>query len=180
MSQSSVTNSRIKASRYHDFSAGHRVFGHESKCAHLHGHNYRVHFDVEMNTGALDAIGRVVDFSVIKDTLCQWLEIHWDHQMLIWINDPWLEALQAIDKKGIEVVSFNPTAENMAHHLVTTIAPHLLAGSGLVLVKCTVEETRKCSASCEVAGIPIMAVLSETSGCIAFNAAAASTSGSTS
>lgn len=27
---------------YHDISCGHRVYGHESKCAHLHGHNYRI------------------------------------------------------------------------------------------------------------------------------------------
>jgi 6-pyruvoyltetrahydropterin/6-carboxytetrahydropterin synthase len=37
---------KIIASRYHDISCGHRVYGHESKCAHLHGHNYRVHFDL--------------------------------------------------------------------------------------------------------------------------------------
>ena len=39
------------AERYHDISCGHRVVGHESKCAFLHGHNYR---DVVMVEGGLD------------------------------------------------------------------------------------------------------------------------------
>ena len=44
--------------RYPDISCGHRVYRHESKCAHLHGHNYRIHFTV---TGRLDSLGRVID-----------------------------------------------------------------------------------------------------------------------
>lgn len=35
----------IVATRYHDISCGHRVANHESKCAHLHGHNYRITFE---------------------------------------------------------------------------------------------------------------------------------------
>src|SRR5690606_2250429 len=71
--------------RYHDISCGHRVFGHESKCAHLHGHNYRIHFTIEPDNRQLDLIGRVLDFSVIKTRLCEWLEKWWDHKMLIWV-----------------------------------------------------------------------------------------------
>ena len=48
-----------QAKRYHDISCGHRVFQHESKCAHLHGHNYRVHFTCEAEE--LDNIGRVIE-----------------------------------------------------------------------------------------------------------------------
>ena len=69
------------ASRYHDISTGHRVHGHENKCKHLHGHNYRVHFHVE--GGTLDNIGRVLDFGVIKSALCLWLEDNWDHRFLV-------------------------------------------------------------------------------------------------
>ena len=132
----------IIASRYHDFSCGHRVYNHESKCAHLHGHNYRVHFHCQAEE--LDAIGRVIDFSVIKSTLCQWLEDEWDHKTLIWVFDPWLEQLRKIDPTVVSVI-FNPTAENMAKHLVRVIGPELLP-SGIKLVRCVVEETRKCSA----------------------------------
>ncbi len=50
----------IFAERYHDISCGHRVCGHENKCKHLHGHNYRIHFKVSGQ--GLDDIGRVLDF----------------------------------------------------------------------------------------------------------------------
>lgn len=144
--------------RYHDFCAGHRVVGHESKCRYLHGHNYRAHFTVEPKYD-LDDIGRVVDFSVIKSSLCEWLENYWDHRMLIWDQDPLLQLLHqatdtAIVKFGEQIqstivpVPFNPTAENMAQHLVEIVGPYLLPVE-VELVKCRIEETRKCSATYE-------------------------------
>jgi 6-pyruvoyltetrahydropterin/6-carboxytetrahydropterin synthase len=133
-----------QAKRYHDISCGHRVYQHESKCAHLHGHNYRVHFTCEAES--LDNIGRVIDFSDMKSRLCMWLEDNWDHKTLIWKNDPWAKVLPEIDPT-IVIVPFNPTAENIAQHLVEVIGPQQLAGTGIKLVHCDVEETRKCSAS---------------------------------
>jgi 6-pyruvoyltetrahydropterin/6-carboxytetrahydropterin synthase len=133
---------KITASRYHDFSTGHRVYGHESKCAHLHGHNYRVHFSIEADD--LDSVGRVLDFSVIKDLLCEWLEEHWDHKFLIFREDTWAEQLKAIDPAGTVIVDFNPTAENMAEHLLEEVGPKQLAGTPARLVEVQIEETRKC------------------------------------
>lgn len=134
------------AHRYHDISCGHRVTGHEGKCRHLHGHNYRVHFSCEAE---LDSIGRVVDFSVIKSKLCMWLEDNWDHRFIIWERDPMAETLHALDD-SVVLVPFNPTAENIAGHLVRFVGPQQLEGTGVVLVRCTVEETRKCSSSCDL------------------------------
>jgi 6-pyruvoyltetrahydropterin/6-carboxytetrahydropterin synthase len=133
----------ITANRYHDISCGHRVVGHEGKCRHLHGHNYRIHFVCA--APQLDGIGRVIDFSVIKAKLCAWLEDVWDHKMLIWQDDPLLPELQKIDP-SVVVVAFNPTAENIGQHLIKEVAPDLLHGTGVSLIKCVVEETRKCSA----------------------------------
>lgn len=139
--------SKITATRYHDFSAGHRVHGHEGKCAHLHGHNYRVHFTVE---GHLDTVGRVLDFSAIKDMLCMWLEEYWDHKMLIGEEDPMRAVLERADPGGLVIVPFNPTAENMAQYLLTHVAPMQLEGTGVTLIKVSIEETRKCSATAEL------------------------------
>lgn len=136
----------ITATRYHDFSAGHVVLGHEGKCAHLHGHNYRVHFTVQGFGPPLDKVGRVVDFSVIKSKLCDWLENHWDHHFLIAANHPWMERLFAMDPEGVVPVQFNPTAENMSHYLLHRIAPVQLLHTGVKLVRVVIEETRKCSA----------------------------------
>jgi len=136
-----------KAIRYHDFSYGHRVHNHESKCANLHGHNGRVTFTVE--APELDAVGRVMDFSVIKELLCSWLEENWDHKFLAWRNDPMAVKLKSLDPTVVEV-PFNPTAENMAKYLVETVGPARLNGTGVTLVHVIFEETRKCSCSYEL------------------------------
>lgn len=113
----------ITAERYHDISVGHRVHGHESKCAHLHGHNYRIHFTVASAPPAseilkfgqalvdniadaievhpdqlipgLDDVGRVLDFSVIKSKLCMWIEENWDHKFLAWEEDEFMHMIHA-------------------------------------------------------------------------------------
>jgi len=137
----------ITATRYHDFSAGHRVVGHESKCKHLHGHNYRVTFTC---AGELDDVGRVIDFGVIKSTLSQWLEDKWDHKMILWNQDKKANVIATLDGGGIVTVPFNPTAENMAIHLIEHIGPQLLKGTGVRLIRVQVQETRKCAASAEI------------------------------
>ncbi len=137
--------------RYHDFCAGHTVTGHESKCKHLHGHNYRVHFHVQVKANmpvqTLDAIGRVVDFSIVKQLLCEWLENRWDHKFLINKDDPRLGMLCESDPASLVVCDFNPTAENMAQYLVEVIGPAALENTDVELIGVELEETRKCSVS---------------------------------
>jgi len=134
--------------RYHDFSCGHRVVGHEGACAHIHGHNYRVYF--YCSTTTLDQVGRVIDFGAIKVLLCDWLEQNWDHRFLAFEEDPMLEGLRALDPDGIVAMPFNPTAENLASYLLEVVGPTKLAGTGIVLYRVEVEETRKCSALAEL------------------------------
>lgn len=156
-----MQTSNMTASRYHDISCGHRVHGHESKCKHLHGHNYRVHFNCRAISGTqpTDDIGRVIDFSDIKTRLCMWLEDNWDHKFLAWERDlVMLAIVTALDEShrnnSLEIVEgsivwlpFNPTAENMAQYLVNVIGPQQLHGTGIELVSVTIEETAKCSAT---------------------------------
>jgi 6-pyruvoyltetrahydropterin/6-carboxytetrahydropterin synthase len=134
----------ITASRWHDFSYGHRVHGHENKCAALHGHNGRVHFTVAAER--LDTVGRVLDFSVINTRLCQYVEANWDHKFLVGKDDPLAHGLRSLDPNGVVVVPFNPTAEQMAQHLLKVVGPNVLLDTNCFLVKVVVEETRKCSA----------------------------------
>ena len=138
----------ITITRYHDISAGHRVVGHENKCAHLHGHNFRVHFTI--TAAELDSVGRIMDFSVIKSKLSDWLENNWDHRFLIYEQDELLPGLKALVPGDLVICPFNPTAENMAKHLCEVVGIEQLHGTGCKLVKVTIEETRKCSASYEM------------------------------
>lgn len=129
------------AIRYHDFTMGHTVTNHESGCRHLHGHNYRIHFEIAAD---LDELGRVLDFSVMKKLLCTWIENTWDHKFLIWKEDPRLEDLLKIDGESFIVVNFNPTAENIASYFLNEVAPKLLP-ENVNLISVQLEETRKCS-----------------------------------
>lgn len=137
-----------QAERYHDISCGHRVHQHESKCKHLHGHNYRIHFVCEAER--LDSVGRVIDFSDIKSRLCMWVENEWDHKFLMWGEDPLLQVTHRLLMESIVQVPFNPTAENMAQFLVEVVGPAQLMGTGIKLVQVRIEETRKCSATYSV------------------------------
>lgn len=162
--------------RSHEICAGHRVVGHESKCRHLHGHNYKFHFKVAPKHGCgkvvtrgkmvddgLDNVGRVIDFSVVKTTLCQWLEDNWDHKFLHWEHDSVINSLIVVAStefarennlvkdedydpfvNSLVALPFNPTAENLAAYMVDVIGPQLLDQYGVELVECTIEETSKC------------------------------------
>lgn len=158
--------------RSHEICAGHRVVGHESKCRHLHGHNYKFHFKVAPKHGCgkvvtrgklvedgLDSVGRVIDFSVVKTTLCQWLEDNWDHKFLHWSRDNLIDALKIAASRpscplehedhehflgSLVALPFNPTAENLAAYMVDVIGPQILDQYGVELVECTIEETSKC------------------------------------
>lgn len=161
--------------RTHEICAGHRVVGHESKCRHLHGHNYKFHFKVAPKIQAkgmkpkagtqeshmcLDSVGRVIDFSVVKSTLCEWLENNWDHKFLYWSRDELINGLRdlssdlregyIVDKDHAHFIDslvqlpFNPTAENLAQYMVEVIGPRLLDEYGVELVECRIEETSKC------------------------------------
>ncbi len=151
---------KITAEREHEICAGHRVVGQGGKCEHLHGHGYVFKFVCQ---GDLNNIGMVIDFGVIKERLCEWLENNWDHKFLYWDKDPMLtrmvglfadntcmETEASMRSRGLNSfvrVPFNPTAENMAKYFLEEIAPKQLEGTGAELVSLTIEETRKCHAT---------------------------------
>lgn len=130
------------------FCAGHRLLNHEGKCANLHGHNYLVEFHVTGNE--IDALGRVVDFSVLNRVFKGWIDEHWDHGCLLWDKDQSaISAVQSIQPHRIYLLPYNPTAENMAMYLLNEISPKLIAtikGYDLRVTKVVVWETENASA----------------------------------
>lgn len=138
--------SRVSAVRRLQFCAGHRVHRHESKCRHMHGHNYVVFFHAESESG-LDALGRVIDFGVLKERLMPWIDANWDHGMIVWREDA--EAIAAVRTLGdskLFLLPTNPTAENMALHLLHEVAPRVLDGTGVTVKKVVLWETENCYA----------------------------------
>jgi 6-pyruvoyltetrahydropterin/6-carboxytetrahydropterin synthase len=130
----------VTATRRIQFAMGHRVHGHEGKCRHLHGHNF-VAF-VTAAAANLDAVGRVIDFGVLKERVGGWIEREWDHGFVVWAGDAEARrALALVEGQKIYVLSANPTAENLAEHLLRVVGPQALDGSGVQLVKVTLYET---------------------------------------
>lgn len=148
----------ITCTRRIQFCAGHRVMGHENKCAHLHGHNYVVmvtaqgaDWKVSTDSEGLDRIGRVVDFAVLKHRLGGWIEDNWDHGFILHTDDAdaW-EAVRVFMASGVDQKTYampdNPTAENMANHLLRVIGPQVLDDTGVELTTVRVWETENCYA----------------------------------
>ena len=146
-----------------EWDAGHRVLRHESKCAHLHGHRYKA--EITVYGPELDKQGRVVDFGVIKSVVGTWIDIYWDHNLMLHPEDPLLEGLHFLDlhykmdmEKPSDVITAfkapylfppgkNPTAENIAEVLGHK-ANELLqeVNPSLVVTKIKVWETPNCFA----------------------------------
>jgi len=122
------------------FCAGHRLFRHGGKCEFFHGHNYLAEFYVTGDT--VDSVGRVIDFADLKARLKGWIDEHWDHGFLLHEEDEnGRKAMGIVEPSKVYVLPYNPTAENMARHLLDTVCPQLLAGTGVRATKVTIWET---------------------------------------
>ena len=126
--------------RRFSWDAAHRVTRHESKCRNLHGHRYEAEVVVR---GPLDPLGRVVDFSVLKDRVGGWLDATWDHGALLAVHDAALLALVQVNDWRHYVLDGEPTAENLARELLAR-ARSLLSDTGIEVVSVRVWETANC------------------------------------
>jgi len=157
---------RLSLVRSLRFCAGHRLLGHEGRCAYLHGHNYRVDVEVEPSGGGtkVDAVGRVVDFALIKRRLLGWLDDHWDHAFILWTEDVTaLAAVKLATPTKYFLLPWNPTAENMARYLLEVVAPHVLDGLGVVARRVAVWESDESCAIATQTGdecVPALAIAS--------------------
>lgn len=163
---------RISAGRLLKADIAHQVYGHENKCKDLHGHEYW--FEVFTRGESLDSIGRVVDYSMIKSIIGSWIDLNWDHGTILWEKDPLAEwfsrrtvvaevseeedeeydhqrVISPLFGKKFFALPFNPTAENIASHLLK-VSNELMAGKDLdvEVYKIICWETSSCFAIAEL------------------------------
>ena len=115
------------------FCYGHRLLDYAGKCRHLHGHNGRA--VVALEAPQLDALGMVVDFTLIKQVLGKWIDDALDHRMLLHRDDPIIPELRRQGEPFVEL-DVNPTAENIAKMIFDYAVSH-----GLPVVEVTLWET---------------------------------------
>jgi 6-pyruvoyltetrahydropterin/6-carboxytetrahydropterin synthase len=103
--------------------------------------------------GSLDSLGRVIDFSVLKERIGGWIDDNWDHTTILSSEDvTTIQALKNLPrKKELFILPYNPTAENLAKYLLWEVCPKLLKGAGVIVYKVVFRETDNCYAeqSCE-------------------------------
>lgn len=135
----------ITCTRRIQFCSGHRVYGHEGKCRNLHGHNYVAFITAE--AADLDSVGRVIDFSVLKEKVGVWIDAKWDHGTILWSGDDQaLAAVSGIEPCKLFVLPSNPTAENMAWYLLNVVCPVELGETGVRVTSVRLWETENCYA----------------------------------
>jgi 6-pyruvoyltetrahydropterin/6-carboxytetrahydropterin synthase len=133
----------ITITRKLEFDAAHRILNHESKCKNLHGHRYVL--EATFNANELDNLGRVIDFGVVKEVLGAWIDEHLDHNTILSIKDKNLgEQIAAQTGQKIYYLNENPTAENIALHLLHEICPKIFAGHAVKCVAIRLYETPNC------------------------------------
>lgn len=125
-----------------EWDAGHRVFNHESKCNHLHGHRYKAR--VFVTAAELDDLDRVIDFGVVKERLMPWINNHWDHATILNSKDPLVPILLAADQRIHVIECQNPTAEVMARVLFQFA--EMLLPESIEVVGVRLWETPNCGA----------------------------------
>jgi len=126
------------------FCAGHRIFGYDNECSHVHGHNYvlaataRAHLNSEF-------------FETFGQKIRDWIDTMWDHKMILFDQDPLVVEWQRGKLMGNEycLLPFNPTAENMAHYILNHVCPLLFHGMDVGIIKVVLWETENCYATAE-------------------------------
>ena len=108
----------ITCSKIIEFDSAHRVFSNEkSKCEKLHGHRYKAEITLQRYINNLDDNGMVFDFTEIKKLIKTWIDINWDHNVILSNKDKQL-AIDIEKNTGQKVYLVeNPTAEILAKEL---------------------------------------------------------------
>jgi len=136
----------IECTRRLKFDAGHRVHLHESKCRNAHGHQYIVF--IHATAEYLDKLGRIIDFSVLKEKFNSWIDQNWDHGFIYYEKDKEMEeALNMIEGQKKFALPYNPTAENLAKYLHSVVAVDAMKDTGITISKIVIWETENAFAT---------------------------------
>lgn len=125
------------------FDTAHRIIGHEDKCKYLHGHRYTL--EVSVSAPKLDKLGRVIDFGVVKAAVKEWINLNWDHNVILSEEDSSLgEAIARITGQSIYYLPYNTTAENIAKYFAENVVHKIGILSRVQIAKIRLWETPNC------------------------------------
>lgn len=123
----------------HNIEVAHRLWQLPGKCQQIHGHSMWVRMEL---AGELDSHGLLLglDFGRVKLRFREWLDVNYDHHLLLDIDDP----LTSQTLPGLVMTMGQPSTENIAGWIADwarNVFPAVASGS------VTVQETHVNEAS---------------------------------
>ena len=123
---------------------GHRVPNHKSKCRSMHGHTYYLTahvLGIIDETAGTSNEGMVMDFGDVKSILMSNIYDVLDHGFMLWEGDTLVAALLSDPHTKLIIVTFIPTAENIARWCFDRVKEDLHIPEQRRLLKVVVKET---------------------------------------
>lgn len=116
------------------FEMAHALHGHGGKCAHMHGHSYRLEVTIKgtpINDPSRPDHGMVMDFAELKAIVKEHILDRFDHALLLSERDR-----GAFDETNtlfgrMEYTRFQPTCENLVLEIARVLNDCLPAGVAL-------------------------------------------------
>ncbi len=110
----------ISCTKRIEFDAAHRIVGHSGGCQMVHGHRYAV--ELTFSSKEVDPMGMVIDFKEIKARFKEWIDTHWDHNIILNKEDKALgDMIQNYTGQRVFYLDYNPTSENIAFYLFDVV-----------------------------------------------------------
>jgi len=115
----------LRLTRVFNFDMAHVLLNYHGKCKNIHGHTYRLEVTVRgvpINDETSPNKGMLIDFGDFKSIIENNIIKVWDHALMIHQDtDPVLLDALKNNYEKINMVSFQPTTENMICELATVI-----------------------------------------------------------
>lgn len=136
---------QIKIGKEFTFAAAHQLPNHLGKCAHVHGHNYKV--QVWLKGDMLERESRHPSEGMLEDfaELTEWAAVieALDHKTLRKGDEI---DLMSVPREDVYELGLRTTAENIAYHIWQVVAKFVRSHKEIGLMGVIVWETDKCFA----------------------------------
>ncbi len=130
-----MTN-KIRITKKFCFEAAHILDFYDGLCKNLHGHSYKLFVTVigtpEININS-PKLGMVIDFKILKSIINENIIEKFDHSIIVNKKNPLLPIL--LENNKVNVVDFQPSAENMLLYFVDLLNDKLPIGIKLFSMK---------------------------------------------
>lgn len=140
-----ITKRTISITKRFSFEAAHHLPYHDGKCRSVHGHNYKLEVEIEGEEAKSGPqTGMVIDFGLLSKIVEDTILFRHDHA-------------------NLNNIYTNPTAENIAHDIVSSLGPEIRKiseeeGRFIQLKKIRLYETDNCWVDLEIKYISLQEV----------------------